>query len=240
MGFLRIRTAVWVLSVFGLGLMLAGGVYGSEAQTVRLPESMVTRPEARTLYLGGNTNVNINRNGNFTVPFEFEQNVGAGGADNTRELLMDVNGDGLTDIAKYGYPDVMLNLGDGTWQASTTDRIFTQTPASGQQTHVVDIDADGKVEEVSTYWEKWNDIYFLHFDDRRYPVTHARLQTNALISFKQGVHLLDVNSDNLPDIVVSGRLVDTASGQDIIYKAIWLNKDGGANWEKVFEQSARG
>lgn len=234
------RTAVWLVGVFGLGLLVGGGVFHSEAQTVTLPESMVTRPEARTLYLGANTNVNINRNGNFSVPFEFERTTGVGTADSTKELLTDVNGDGLTDIANYNYPQVMLNLGDGTWQASIADRIFTQTPAAGTQTHVVDIDADGKVEEVSTYWEKWNDIYFLHFDDRRYPVTHARLQTNALISFKQGVHLLDVNSDNLPDIVVSGKLTDVDKNQDTIYKAIWLNKDGGVTWEKVFEQSAKG
>jgi hypothetical protein len=171
--------------------------------------------------------------------------------------IVDLNGDGLPDLAKYlWYLDgsrrgAWLNNGNGWVQATQftppmiiTSRDNSNRPLDNEGTTFIDLNGDGLVDQARYLWispgnirrENWlNTGRGWVQGDARYNLPYP-IWSRGLDD--EGTALIDVNGDGLTDMV---RSLQVGSS---FYKSVWLNTGDGwvesANWQLPIPIYSRG
>lgn len=222
-----------------VGLLLGAGLTFSFQYAVAIDKDPEPSGTA-TLSLAAPKSVSVLTNtGGFTVPtiLQYKQSscTSCSGQDVVNEIMIDVNGDGLTDIANvdkdpYTGNNTYLNNGDGTW---VVGKGVQEYDGYNYVYHYTDINGDGKVEQLQTQWQPSGDGYYFVSISGTGLVTNASVKVLSTRPFERGLHFMDVNGDSLPDMVISGYDFQGSLGSNYLYKAIFLNT--GIGWEKVYE-----
>jgi len=129
--------------------------------------------------------------------------TGGGGSNPASVAVVDVNSDNKPDIVVSNYGSnnvgVFLNAGSGTFLAQTT--YSTGAGSSPRAVAVADVNSDNKPDIVVAGYNSNNVDVFLNAGNGTF-LTQTTYSTGAG-SNPRGVAVVDVNSDNKPDIVVA-------------------------------------